>query len=64
MELDKGAAVSVITQNTYQKIAQQSARDIQPLQHSDLKPKSCSWETMPVLGQPGVCGGHTPARGE
>ena len=35
MELDTGAAVSVITQRTYQKIAQQN--HIQPLQHSDLK---------------------------
>ena len=38
MELDIGAAVSVITQRTYQKIAQQN--HIQPLQHSDLKLKS------------------------
>ena len=37
MELDTGAAVSVITQGTYQKIAQQN--HIQPLQHSDLKLK-------------------------
>ena len=44
MELDTGAAVSVITQNTYQKIAQQG--NIQPLQHSDLKLKSYSGETM------------------
>ena len=31
MEFDTGAAVSVITQRTYQKIAQQN--HIQPLQH-------------------------------
>ena len=49
MELDTGAAVSVITQRTYQKIAQQN--HIQPLQHSDLKLKSYSGETIPVLGQ-------------
>ena len=48
MELDTGAAVSVITQRTYQKIAQQNR--IQPLQHSDLKLKSYSGETIPVLG--------------
>ena len=49
MELDTGAAVSVITQRTYQKIAQQN--HFQPLQHSDLKLKSYSGETIPVLGQ-------------
>ena len=50
MELDTGgAAVSVITQRTYQKIAQQN--HIQPLQQSDLKLKSYSGETIPVLGQ-------------
>ena len=49
MELDTGAAVSVTTQRTYQKIAQQN--HIQPLQHSDLKLKSYSGETIPVLGQ-------------
>ena len=48
MELDTGAAVSVITQRTYQKIVQQN--HIQPLQHSDLKLKSYSGETIPVLG--------------
>ena len=48
MELDTGAAVSVITQTTYQKIAQRN--HIQPLQHSDIKLKSYSGETIPVLG--------------
>ena len=47
MELDTG--VSVITQKTYQKIAQQN--HIQTLQHSDLKLKSYSGETIPVIGQ-------------
>ena len=50
MELDTGATVSIITQNTYQKIAEQS--NIQLLQHSDLKLK------------PGVSCGHAPATGE
>ena len=49
MELDTGAAVSVITQRTYWKITEQN--HIQPLQHSDLKLKSYSGETIPVLGQ-------------
>ena len=39
----------MITQRTYQKIAQQN--HIQPLQHSDLKLKSYSGESIPVLGQ-------------
>ena len=47
MELDTGAAVSVITQRTYQKIVQQN--HIQPLQQSDLKLKSYSGETIPCV---------------
>jgi len=52
MELDTGATVSIITQNTYQKIAEQS--NIQLLQQSDLKLKSYSGETLPILGQVSV----------
>jgi len=62
IELDTGAAVSIITQNTYQKIAQQS--NIQPLQHSDLKLKSYSGETIPCLGQVSVVVTHQQQESE
>ena len=38
MELDTGAAYTVITQSTYQKIAQQ--KHIKSLEYSDLKLKT------------------------
>ena len=49
MELDTGAAYSVITQTTYQRIAQQ--KSIKTLQPTDLKLKSYSGDTIPVYGQ-------------
>ena len=49
MELDTGAAVTVIMQETYQKIAQQSY--MAPLQSSDLRLKSYSGESIVVYGQ-------------
>ena len=52
MELDTGAAFTVITQMTYQKIAQQ--KHINCLEHSDLKLKSYSGELIPVFGQVAV----------
>ena len=49
MELDTGATYSVVTQMTYQKIAQQSrVGDLEP---SDLKLKSYSGELITVFGQ-------------
>jgi hypothetical protein len=49
MELDTGAAYSIITQITYQRIAQQKGvRDLEP---SDLKLKSYSGQLIKVLGQ-------------
>ena len=52
MELDTGAAYTVITQITYQKIAQQ--KNINSLEYSDLKLKSYSGELIPVFGQVAV----------
>ena len=52
MELDTGAAFTVITQMTYQKIAQQ--KHINCLEYSDLKLKSYSGELIPVFGQVAV----------
>ena len=49
MELDTGAAYSVITQKTYQRIAQQ--KSVNSLEKSDLKLKSYSGELIPVFGQ-------------
>ena len=48
MELDTGAAYTVITQMTYQKIATQ--KNINSLEYSDLKLKSYSGELIPVFG--------------
>lgn len=49
MEMDTGAAFSVITQTTYQKIAQQNKmNDLEP---SDLKLRSYTGETIQVFGQ-------------
>lgn len=48
MEMDTGAAFSVITQTTYQKIAQQN--EIKDLEHSDLKLRSYTGETIQVFG--------------
>ena len=52
MELDTGAAYTVITQMTYQKIAQQ--KNISSSEYSDLKLKSYSGELIPVFGQVAV----------
>ena len=52
MELDTGAAYTVITQVTYQKIVQQE--NINSLEYSDLKLKSYSGEFIPVFGQVAV----------
>ena len=49
MELDTGAAYSVITQTTYQEIAQ--LRGVCDLEPSDLKLKSYSGQLIKVLGQ-------------
>ena len=49
MELDTGAAYSVITQITYQKIAQ--LRGVCDLEPSDLKLKSYSGQLIKLLGQ-------------
>ena len=48
MELDTGAAYTVITQMIYQKIAQQ--KNINSLEYSNLKLKSYSGELIPVFG--------------
>ena len=54
MELDTDAAVSVITQRTYQKIVQQN--HIQPLQQSELKLKTYSvdGEEPDLMGRDGL----------
>ena len=49
MELDTGAAYSVITQITYQRIAQQ--KGVSDLEPSDLKLRSYSGQLIKVLGQ-------------
>ena len=48
MELDTGAAVTVITQDTYQKIAQRS--HMEPPKPTDLPLKSYSGESIVVYG--------------
>ena len=62
MELDIGAAVTVITQETYQKIAQQS--HMAPLQSSDLRLKSYSGESIVVYGQVPVVVKYAPLEHE
>ena len=49
MELDTGAAYSVITQTTYQRIAQQ--KSINSLEPSDLRLRSYSGDNIQVYGQ-------------
>lgn len=49
MEVDTGAAVSVVTEATYQRIKESS--QTQPLQHSQVCLKIYTGETIPVLGQ-------------
>ena len=49
MEVDTGASVTVVTQATYQKI--KASSHIQPLQHSRVRLRTYTGETIPVLGQ-------------
>ena len=62
MEVDTGASVTVVTEDTYQKIREGSHNQTKQLQQSTVRLKTYTGEAIPVLGQVPVkvsCGQNT-----